>query len=516
MKKLLLLTCICLAFISIINAQTEDRKWNIGLHGGISQFSGGLGNGFYSNKLSFNDANYLGGFSVSRYLSNHFDVSFSASKGKVGYVGRKGSFSSEFTSALINLKFNLLGEKSFIRPYLFVGGGAMVFDKNLAINKKNMDFIAPSYGGGIKIQLSPVVAFTGQETFLYSNNDKRDGSITSGTNDSYLFHTVGFSFNLGKKKDADNDGVADRNDKCPNTPAGIAVDKTGCPLDRDMDGVADYLDACPDVAGTVATNGCPDKDGDGIADKDDRCPDQAGSASMKGCPDTDGDGIADIDDRCPLVAGSVALKGCPDTDGDGVADIDDRCPGTKKGYKVDAKGCAFDNDNDGIVNEEDRCPDQAGLASLKGCPDTDGDGIADIDDRCPTVKGTFANKGCPEIPVEYIKKITLIGSKIFFENNSAKLKIASLVQLDELASILNKYESANLSVDGYTDSNGDDAKNMELSQKRTESVKTYLMGKGIMESRLTATGFGKTKPIADNKTSIGRAKNRRVELRTSY
>ena len=58
--------------------------------------------------------------------------------------------------------------------------------------------------------------------------------------------------------------------------------------------------------------------------------------------------------------------------------------------------------------------------------------------------------------------------------------------------------------------------NTVLSQKRTEAVKTYLMGRGIMESRLTAVGYGETKPIADNKTAAGRAKNRRVELKTSY
>lgn len=118
--------------------------------------------------------------------------------------------------------------------------------------------------------------------------------------------------------------------------------------------------------------------------------------------------------------------------------------------------------------------------------------------------------------VEDVKKITQIASKIFFETNSDKLKVASLVQLDELAEILKRYEGANLIIEGHTDSQGEDAYNLTLSQKRTESVKTYLMGKGIMESRLTATGFGETKPIDDNKTSAGRAKNRRVELKTQY
>ncbi len=515
MKKLLLLSCICIAFTLVTNAQTEDQKWNIGLNAGITQFNGGLGNDFYKTNLSMNDLNYMGGLSFSRYLTSHFDLSLNLSKGKVGFKGSKGSFSSGFTTALLDFRFNLMGPKSFVRPYVFVGGGGMLFDKNLAISSKTIDYIAPDGGIGINLRLSPFVVFNVQETFLYSNNNKRDGVVAS-SNDAYLFHTVGVSFNFGKMKDADNDGISDNKDKCPNTPTGVLVDKKGCPLDMDNDGVPDYLDSCPNVSGSMALHGCPDKDGDGVADKDDRCPDVAGLKSLQGCPDRDGDGIADIDDRCPDVAGSVSLKGCPDTDGDGVADIDDQCPNTKPGYKVDAKGCPFDNDNDGVVNEEDRCPNQAGPASLKGCPDTDGDGVPDIDDRCPTVKGTMANKGCPEISKESLKRITEIGSKVYFENNSDKLKVASLVQLDELATILQKYETANLMIDGYTDSRGGDVMNMTLSQKRTEAVKTYLMGKGIMESRLTATGYGPSKPIADNKTAIGRAKNRRVELRTSY
>ena len=169
-----------------------------------------------------------------------------------------------------------------------------------------------------------------------------------------------------------------------------------------------------------------------------------------------------------------------------------------------------------LLNSEDRCPDMAGPMSLKGCPDSDGDGVADIDDRCPTVKGSIENKGCPEITPQDVKRITYIGSKIFFENNSDKLKVASLEQLDELAKIITKYEASKLLIEGHADSNGNDAFNLNLSQKRTESVKRYLIGKGVAESRLTAIGFGESKPIASNKTAIGRAKNRRVELKISY
>lgn len=457
----------------------------------------------------------FGGLSVSRYLSTHLGISLLATKGRVGFNSDSGRYSTDISTATINLRFHLLGPLSPVRPYLFAGAGLILFDKNLNITEKKLDYAAPSFGGGINFKLSPDLMLNLQETFMYSNEDKRD-KIEAKGNDAYLFHMVGLTFNFGKMKDADNDGVNDRMDKCPNTPAGVAVDKTGCPLDRDKDGVADYLDACPDVAGLEILKGCPDTDGDGIADSEDRCPGLAGPANLKGCPDTDKDGVADIDDRCPNTPAGykVNATGCQmDNDNDGVLNEDDRCPNLAGPASL--KGCP-DTDNDGIADIDDRCPNLAGPASLKGCPDTDNDGVPDMDDRCPNTKGTIANKGCHEMTKEEIKKITQIASKIFFETNSAKLKTASLAQLNELTAILKKYESANLVIEGHTDSQGNDEFNFNLSQKRTESVKVYLMGKGIMESRLTATGFGETNPIADNKTATGRAKNRRVELKTSY
>lgn len=511
MKKLIVIS-VCLAILSIVNAQTIDKKWNIGLHGGLTQYNGDLGNDFYKTDAGTYG---MGGLSVSRYIAKHFDVNMMVTKGIVGSDHTSGNFKQNVTTATVNFRFNVLGPKSFVRPYAFVGGGAMLYDKDLDISEKTVDYIAPSFGGGINFKLGSSVMLNLQETFMYSTADNRD-RLEGNENDMYLFHSVGLTFNFGNKNDADSDGISDYRDKCPNTPANIAVDKIGCPLDKDGDGIADYMDACIDQPGIENLNGCPDKDSDGIADKDDVCPDVKGSKEQNGCPDKDNDGVADKDDRCLNDAGTILLKGCPDTDKDGIADIDDSCANTKAGYKVNATGCSMDNDKDGIVNEEDGCPDLSGPLALKGCPDTDGDGVSDDLDRCPKEKGTISNKGCPEIAVADIKKITNIASKIFFETNSDKLKVASLAQLDELSIILKKYEAANLVIEGHADSQGDDAFNLTLSQKRTESVKEYLMEKGILESRLTAVGFGETQPVADNKTELGRAKNRRVVLKTSY
>ena len=490
MKKLLFI-CIGVAFTFSTSAQTEDKKWNVGLHAGVTQYSGDLGRDWYKTDNSMYG---FGGLSVSRYLGKLFDVNLLLSKGTIGYHNHEtAGFRSDFNAASINLRFNMVAPEYIIRPYVFAGVGAILFDNQVNFHQEKYDFMAPSAGGGINIRLTPVIMLNLQETFMFSNHDGRDGIDNAdgdfNKKDSYVTHMAGLTFNMGNSFDTDQDGVSDKKDNCPDTPAGVAVDKMGCPLDKDADGVPDYMDNCPDISGSKMLNGCPDKDNDGVEDSKDQCPDQAGTA---------------------------ALNGCPDADGDGVADKDDKCVNTKSGTKVDSNGCPMDSDKDGVTDDIDRCPDVAGVVALNGCPDTDGDGVVDIDDKCPNAKGTPANSGCPEITKADIVKITYIGSKLFFENNSDKLKVASLSQLDALILILNKYQAAKLTIEGHTDSVGADDFNMTLSQKRSNSVKQYLIGKGIEEARLTAIGFGETKPVATNNTALGKAKNRRVELKTNY
>ena len=115
---------------------------------------------------------------------------------------------------------------------------------------------------------------------------------------------------LPETDDSDGDGVADKDDDCPNL-AGTKANR-GCPsTDTDNDGVIDDLDECPTIAGSPAAKGCPDRDGDGVADKFDKCPDVAGT-SKNGCPDTDKDGVDDFEDRCPNTYGPASNKGCPE------------------------------------------------------------------------------------------------------------------------------------------------------------------------------------------------------------
>ncbi len=311
------------------------------------------------------------------------------------------------------------------------------------------------------------------------------------------------------KKDADGDGVKDKRDLCPATPREVVVDGNGCPLDTDKDSVADYLDKCPSIPGLAEMNGCPDKDKDGVSDIDDLCPDVPGLARFKGCPDSDGDGIEDSKDKCPNASGLDMFQGCPDTDGDGVEDANDKCPDTQKGIKVDASGCAADSDKDGVVDSDDKCPDtQPGTkVDATGCPaDTDGDGVLDADDKCPAVKGDASNNGCPA----EAKRLQFAARRITFASGNAAVKASFYSMLDEVASILKEYPDYNLKIGGHADSYEKDDHN--LSHSRADAVKSYLLSKGVAESRIVITGYGKTSPLASNASSTGRAQNRRVEL----
>lgn len=205
--------------------------------------------------------------------------------------------------------------------------------------------------------------------------------------------------------------------------------------------------------------------------------------------DTDGDGILDSLDACPQVPGVVRYKGCP----------------------------VPDRDSDGVFDEDDLCPDVKGVVEYKGCPmpDKDQDGIADDKDKCPDMAGSAVNGGCPQI--EALKTwLNWVAQNIFFETGSARLLPRSFSSLDSLANLLKREPILHLTIEGHTDNVGGVTYNQTLSEKRAGAVMTYLIEAGIADSRLRAAGYGQQKPVADNATKDGRAKNRRVELKLSY
>jgi outer membrane protein OmpA-like peptidoglycan-associated protein len=418
-------------------------------------------------------------------------------------------------------------------PYVFAGGSLTVsnaktrFDSDSPGAEELQPLVEQDIKNGSGWRAKPGVLFGGGLNFDLGRRtvlgfeagahapftDYLDGISQTGnpkSPDWFWFGGLTLSFRFGKD-DHDGDGILDKNDKCPEIPGTGSTD--GCP-DADHDGIADREDECPHRKGVRALSGCPvkDADEDGMPDVDDLCPTVPGLPQFFGCPDTDNDGIEDKLDSCATVAGLAAFQGCPDTDGDGIEDKKDACP-TEKGPAEYYYGCPVrDTDGDGVEDKLDACLLTPGKAEFKGCPDTDNDGVEDKLDVCPTTPGKADNRGCPVVEKKDQEKLDLAVKAVKFETGKAILKPESSKILSDIADILLRYPDYNLRVEGHTDSQGKDAANQTLSEKRAQACADFLTAKGIAKPRLSAQGFGETKPVADNKTAAGRTKNRRVEF----
>jgi outer membrane protein OmpA-like peptidoglycan-associated protein len=291
------------------------------------------------------------------------------------------------------------------------------------------------------------------------------------------------------------------------------------------------------MIGIVFEPNIGDRDGDGIKDDVDKCPDEPedfdGFEDEDGCPDPDNDrdGVPDVDDRCPdIPGGRDSTDGCPpgntnDRDGDGIPDNVDKCPDEPEDFDgfQDEDGCPdLDNDGDGILDKDDLCPndpeDKDGFEDEDGCPDPDNDHdrILDKDDKCPnepeTYNGFEDEDGCPDRGRVVVTDTSIeILDVIYFEYNSDVIKPASYPILDAVAATMQGNPSIQLiEIQGHTDERGDDAYNLDLSDRRAKSVLKYLVGKGVDAQRLTSQGYGETQPLDRAHNEKAWAKNRRV------
>jgi OOP family OmpA-OmpF porin len=356
----------------------------------------------------------------------------------------------------------------FGSPYIGASGGYVNYDSDAA-GAEALHYGTFEQAIGSRFWFNNNLAFRLEARNILSV--PHDGFAKADKSDQQVWAGLDLAFG-GKGKDTDADGVTDKKDKCPGTPAGATVDATGCPTDSDGDGVFDGLDQCTGTpkGATVDAKGCPmDSDGDGVYDGIDQCANTPKGATVdaSGCPkDSDGDGVFDGLDQCPNTpaGATVDAKGCPsDADGDGIPDGIDRCPGTSAGLKVDATGCPIE-----VTEKETQLLD-TGMIRLQG---------------------------------------------VNFETGKADLLPESYSVLDEVGTVLRKWPQLNIEVGGHTDARGSAATNQKLSEARAASVRKYLLDKftDIKPEQLTAKGYGESKPVAPNNNALNMSKNRRVEF----
>jgi outer membrane protein OmpA-like peptidoglycan-associated protein len=219
----------------------------------------------------------------------------------------------------------------------------------------------------------------------------------------------------------------------------------------------------------------------------------------------------------------------PDPDGDGILGDADKCPNEPEDFDgfEDTDGCPeTDNDQDGLADGTDSCPNNAedkdGYQDEDGCPDPDNDldGIVDLSDKCPNeaevINGNDDDDGCPDEG----KRLVLIGQskleiqdKVYFANAKADILPKSDPLLDQIAKTLERNPwIKKVRIEGHTDDRGNDAYNLDLSNRRAASVRDALLKRGVGGERLESIGYGETQPIDSNKTVNGRQHNRRVEF----
>ncbi|MEO7328536.1 MAG: OmpA family protein [Minicystis sp.] len=263
--------------------------------------------------------------------------------------------------------------------------------------------------------------------------------------------------------------------------------------------------------------------------------------AASGPTDADGDGLLEPADACPYAFGPKSAdpkrNGCPviDDDEDGVPNPDDACPAVYGRKSADAKtnGCPalppVDTDGDGIPDTDDACPHELGSPSFDktrhGCssappppnPDVDGDGIPDIDDACPHEKGPRSSDakatGCPKLLRVVGNEIALLAPVEFRPGKKTPVSADSEPVLGELRDVIAQHpEFARIEVQAHTDNKAKAFFNARVSQNQADSVVKWLVAHGVPSSKLEAKGYGPDRPLADNATAEGRAKNRRVQI----
>ena len=252
-----------------------------------------------------------------------------------------------------------------------------------------------------------------------------------------------------------------------------------------------------------------DADGDGLRDSVDKCPNEPEDLDLfddtDGCPDLDNDKdrVADAVDKCPLDPEDVDKfeddDGCPDKDNDkdGVADAADKCPNEPE-------------DKDGF-NDVDGCPD----------PDNDNDGIADAKDKCPaeaeTINGNKDDDGCADPGDSVIMlspdRIEALDAITFDRGAKIQISKASFNVLGQVGATMRAHtEIVRLRVTAHVHPSGNFEKDQEVSDKRAQAIRDWLVQYGIAPSRVESRGFGSTKLLAPEGQKGAADVNNRVEL----
>ncbi|RYY35937.1 MAG: OmpA family protein [Sphingobacteriaceae bacterium] len=404
------------------------RTWSIGIHGGLLSpytFIGSMGNQDF--RSPHEQIGY--GAYIKKQLLPSFGLQADFLRGKVeggaaqltGAGMQPSSFSTDLNwSAALKAQFTLANinwrnKKSFIQPYIGVGGGVVAYkttvnyadgtSQTTTADDRNEFFIPVE--AGFKVNLGPSVNLDLGYQVNFVNANSFDGYNYGDNNDRFSYAHVGLEFALGSSSK-------------PQMATYNPVNSMR----------TEYMMLTENLQGELNTQ-------------------KAENQKLR----------SDLD-----ATNANLAKLTTDSDGDGVNDINDKCPNTPSGTKVDGSGCPLAKPEVKVyVTEEDK----------------------------KIVKDAIDN--------------------LEFDFGKTTIRSTSNASLNRVAQLLID-KNFSLKLAGHTDNVGSDAANLRLSKARAESIRQYLVNRGANASRIEATGYGESQPIATNATAAGRQQNRRVEF----
>ncbi|MFN0158018.1 MAG: OmpA family protein [Bacteroidota bacterium] len=510
MRKLIIiglaLLSLLVGLLSSSYSQTTVGRVSIGLHGGVNTFI----NDFNKRRIG------PGGEVMLRYgVTTGFSLGLQA-----GYEELKAKQEPDLGlvpydyvklhafPATITAWFHLL-PGGRVSPYIYFGGGFLLFkrldgNKNYVPEDKMETSILIPVGVGLETHISRRASIVVDLGFRLGD-DKLDG-FEYKRSDSYATAKAGFNFYLGSSglDDDDEDGLTNAeeqrlgtNPKAPDSDGdglkdGEEIKRYSTnPLrnDTEEDGLSDGDEVMKHKTDPAKS----DTDADGLLDGEETLQHRTDPLKL----DSDGDGLTDGDEVLKHSTSPLKL----DTDDDGLSDWDE-----VKTFRSDPN--KIDTDGDGLTDGDEVRKHRTDPAKV----DTDGGGVTD--------GAEITRKSNPLNPkddtleraiiLERGKSVVLDG--VTFKSGSATLTKESEVTLEKAFIALVANPDINIEIAGYTDNTGSKDTNDRLSLNRAQSVKTWLVRKGISARRMTTVGMGIRDPIAENATPEGRSQNRRIEF----
>lgn len=434
---------------------------------------------------------------LGKYLDIELGGGYMKWKQKDQYNGNgEGKIEANLIPIDLRLRIEPFARKmKVVNPYLYLGGGMVKHEL-----KSIPDFPAYSHpyddstdeinrwdaffpvGAGLEVKLSKQVLLDFQVGTAMTLSDKINGNIIGDPKDGWFNYGIGIVV-TGKsgKTDSDKDGLYDEDEE----------DLYGTdPENPDTDG--DGLKDGEEVKTYYTDPKNPDSDGDALTDGDE----VKKYLTKPTNPDTDGDGLRDGAEVASYMTNPLQQ----DTDGDGLGDGQEVNDFKTDPLKVDTDGDTL-GDGDEVIKYKTN--------PLKA--DTDN---GSVDDGTEVRRGSDPLNPADDVVKEEIKVgEVIILEGINFETNSARITPDSEERLMKAYNTMKNNPDIQVEISGHTDSRGSNQKNQVLSEQRANSVKDWLVAKGINADRITTVGYGEDKPIAPNDSEEDMLKNRRIEFK---